>query len=132
MRNEVRLLRVAPRCNRTVQCRATKASLTRRYRAQPQFGGHAHWSPQLHALPQQQRAVTARSELASRGLQDAHVQAVVEHAEQEQALVVLIVMELPRVLDWRSDTVTGEGRHARCGVARVSLSVSYACRVAVD
>jgi len=115
-------------------CTATGAPLLRWfYCAQAQFGGQAQRSPQPHVLPQQQRAVTARSEFASRVPQDVQVHAAAEHGEHEQAFVIWMVMAY---LDGRVGVPTYRGPcgppYALSRGSRSSLIVRYACSPAAD
>jgi hypothetical protein len=79
MPSGARLSRAAPRRQRSC--------LTRCYFAQPQLGGHSQTS-QPHALPQQQRAASARSAV----WQVAQAQVVAAQGAQEQELFMALVM----------------------------------------
>jgi hypothetical protein len=65
--------------------------LTRCYLPQPQLGGQAQTS-QPHALPQQQRAASARSTRSAVVWQAVQAQVAAAHGAQEQEVVVELVM----------------------------------------
>jgi hypothetical protein len=62
-----------------------------RHAPQPQLGGQAQTS-QPHALPQQQRAASARRAVAPWERQDVQAQALAVQGEQEQEVVVELDM----------------------------------------